>query len=80
MSEMIERAARAIATSLEVSPESWRDHVDEARAVIQAMREPTEAMIRAGEGEIFEHRANADDWALQATKEGWEAMIDEALR
>lgn len=44
---MVEKAARAIATSLEVSPESWRDHADEARAVIQAMREISAEVAQA---------------------------------
>jgi hypothetical protein len=56
------------------------DNEDLAIAALKAIREPTDAMVRAGECEVFEHRANADEWALQAIKEGWQAMIDEALK
>lgn len=37
--------------------------------------EPTEEMITAGECSIFEHAAAPRDWTLQATKDGYRAMI-----
>jgi hypothetical protein len=50
-----------------------------ARAVIAAMREPTEAMVIEGEAHFFEHASEADDWALRATRNAYRAMIDAAL-
>ena len=61
MSEMIERVAKAI---------RLRDTTDEfamARAAIEAMLEPTEDMVSAGEGFNF---------AIVT----WEVMIREALK
>jgi hypothetical protein len=80
MSEMAERVRDNIMLNVHKVGTGAMDWDDVARCVIGVMREPTDSMIRAGECEIFEHRASADDWALQATKEGWQAMIDEALK
>lgn len=48
-SEMIERVARALARD---EPDFWPEWVDDARAVIEAMREPNEAMIEASFSQI----------------------------
>jgi hypothetical protein len=83
MSEMIERVARAIyedAWGIEWPPEPAGE-ADEyrrgARAAIEAMREPTEAMLSAA----GTRRPRGDEvmgpdhpWAL------WDAMIDAALK
>ena len=48
----------------------WRHHAKQARAVIEAMREPTEKMVAVADkldGGIAEHR------------NVWKAMIDEAI-
>jgi len=74
MSEMVERVAKAI---------RLRDTTDEfamARAAISAMRDPTPVMSSAGEIATFKHMAREADWSLKATVDGWQAMIDEALR
>jgi len=55
MSEMVERVAMIIGGDRQ-----------KARAVIEAMREPTRAMVEAADSEQFE--------------EVWKEMIDEALR
>ena len=49
---------------------AWHDHLPAARSAIRAMREPTEAMLAAGES----------DTALDSTILGyaWTAMIDAA--
>ncbi len=63
MSDMIERVAKAIC-----GPED-PCRLDLARAAIEAMREPTDAMCGA--------------WDVGDTPEAkpcWQAMIDEALR
>lgn len=50
MSEMIERVARAICetTSGTGDDHQWEMFVDEARAAIEAMREPTPQMVDSG--------------------------------
>lgn len=59
-----------------------------ARAAIEAMREPTAAMIMAGERAIFEaersdrayREKNREGYNISSKpRAGWQAMIDEAL-
>lgn len=74
--EMVERVEEAIREALVSAPSRDHDPVAHstfiARAVLQAMREPTEAMLDAG-------------WRVIGPMEGvapdsiWQAMIDEAL-
>ena len=77
MTTMIERVARAMAKAAsplpwEMGDEEWRNDVrTKARAAIEAMREPDEAMLVAGVN--FRER-NA------RTEQIWQAMIDEALK
>jgi hypothetical protein len=85
MSEMIEKVAKAMwdarrghANNSGVFLEFWGDGsipkkngiLDEARAAIAAMREPTEMMLWAGNEQL--------DCAGELRC--WQAMIDEALR
>lgn len=80
MSEMVERVARAI---YEGTPRNKPyDHLSafkrkgyeaEARAAIEAMREPTEAMCTAG------RLANMSIIGGYGGPTSWEAMIDAAL-
>lgn len=77
MSEMVERVAQAIAGALKQA--YWEreeptddDHLAAARAAIEAMREPTEAMWAKGTG------ARLDE--SPSTHKVWREMIDEALR
>lgn len=94
-SEMVERVARAICEKSPACaignqrPDSrdtlsgdplWMAFATMARAAIAAMREPTEEMVKEGEEEIFEHMAESAVWSRDATKEGYCAMIDEALK
>lgn len=87
MSEMVERVAVALAKSnggdffdpkfyTEEQRNVWRT---KARDGISAMREPTTAMLAAGDCEIFEDRAAPTDWQLRAVRSGWRAMVDAAL-
>lgn len=80
MSEMIEQAARAIAEELglvfdDLEESSFGDDLTKddmirsARAAISAMREPTEAMLKAADGHWFEGHP----------RDCWQAMIDAAL-
>lgn len=73
MSEKLEQVARALTEvddSLWVGEDRMRYYRTAARVAIEAMREPTEAMLIAG------HGANL----CENAPEVWEAMIDEALK
>jgi hypothetical protein len=88
MSEMVDRVAQAI-LAVNVPRANWDycksvpDHplytqsIELARAAIEAMREPTEAMIEAG-STAADHEFGTI--GLEAAKEAWNLMIDEALR
>ena len=73
MTDMIERVARAMCSadggSLEVDVHHYRDM---SRAAIEAMREPTDAML---EFRLFFGSGEACQWAPHV----WRAMIDAAL-
>jgi hypothetical protein len=84
MSEMIEAVARAIGRVHQyggsyIAPDGsqhdevpWKLYIEHARAAIEAMRVPTVAMSKAGQGDISGWDADADVI--------WHAMIDEALK
>lgn len=96
MSEMIERVARVL------SPWSFSDQIEEnprkaeqreiamknARAAIEAMREPTETMWEAGGASLYGHpRAKAEEWGkddkfesdANRAEDAYKAMIGAAL-
>lgn len=79
MSEMVERVAKVLQESCA------RDgmHIDVARhmarAAIEAMREPTEAMLTVGEDVIFDEQHEYGDELLKLPP-AWQVMIDEALK
>lgn len=76
---MVERVARAIAgCQQEIGADKWRYCLPEARAAIEAMREPTDAMIMAAEWAEPEYREDDRDMAIQFKAE-WRAAIDAAL-
>lgn len=71
MSEMVERVAKAIMARFN---DPLPFHAEElARAAIEAMREPTNAMERAGDE--YGRFTNGPSACVV-----WEAMIDEALK
>ena len=78
MSEMVERVARAIsggddpANVLEI-------HRHRAKLAIEAMREPTEAMVDAGRNEPVSHSWGSGGEFITDPDEVWQAMIDAAL-
>ena len=86
MSEMVERVARAlrfrfhgIAPDIEgfaildmATGDTIGDWRDQARAAIEAMREPTDEMLRG-------HSDNVDGLDPETARKDWEAMIDAAL-
>ena len=65
MSEMVERVAKAIREWTQDDIEEAREA---ARAAIQAMREPTDAMCEAA------------DWTQQSEVNQYQRAIDEALK
>lgn len=77
---MVEKVARAIEDEgpvgcCTISPEKA---MSLARAAIEAMREPTDAMIMAAEWAEPEYREDDMDMAIQFKAE-WRAAIDTAL-
>ena len=73
MTRPLERAARALA---EVDPQGrgtqyWRDYVPDARAVLTAIRDPSEGMADAGSKAAAYHGEDG--------RPVWQAMIDAAL-
>lgn len=72
---MVEKVARAISAIGSGSDSNWSDYTEEARAALQALREPTEAMADA-----FDNmKAWDDDDRLPEAREAMEAFIDAAL-
>lgn len=71
MSEMVERVRLAISAGATT---------EQARAAIEAMREPSEAMLGATE-EIAVHYDEREYFCSSATAEAvWEAMVNRALK
>ena len=72
MSEIVERVARVLrAIDFTVGSPNYSQV---AHALIEAMREPTEAM-KAVYGD-----ADTDEWREAMPEDVWQAMIDAALR
>ena len=86
---MIERVARVIArasalddgkepaTAEDFTDAVWEDFVPAARAILAAMREPTEPMIDAGYK--TDHASGLEGRADIGPRLAWSAMIDAAL-
>ena len=91
MSEMVERVARAIWQESvgradwykweTFRPDAWGRCLSmaQARAAIEAMREPTEAMIEAARNEDDPGFCDEPGFAAPH-KDAWQAMIDAALK
>jgi len=81
MNEMIERVAKAIAKSngiknlddMRLGVPLWQCFDKQALAAIKAMREPTDAMVTAGDTTF----ADYEGWG--PPRETWPRMIDAAL-
>lgn len=69
--EMVERVARAIHRKRHGDARGWRSVVPEARAAIQAMREPTNPMIDAAK--------DSGAALMVGLTYVWRDMIDAAL-
>lgn len=74
MSEMIERVAQAILQEQQTNRSAFPDTRDLARAAIEEMRRPTEAMITAGERHTDSYYSEDGDFM-----QGWQAAFNEAL-
>lgn len=77
MTTMLERVARAIYENVSAGADDMESCIIAARAAIEAMRVPTEAMVDAGEGQVAELR-NETSTSYTAA-ETYRAMIDTAL-
>ena len=89
--DMVERVARALCR-VDSHPENatmdgkplWMDYIPEARAAIEAMREPTGAMAKAGAGAelttSYGGEYNTFDYLSgENAADVWRDMIDAAL-
>ena len=96
MGDMVEQVAKALASEFEAIVEklsgqtfvetkvqrpsmaTWTAY---ARAAIEAMREPTNAMLNAGDSQMPQIAKGEDiTTGYDALKAAWPDMIDEALR
>lgn len=74
MSEMVERVAKALVAWQQLPESAWVDHLDMARAAIEAMREPTYEMVLLTEGSERMDIVSGDICRI------WQNMIDQALK
>ena len=72
----IEEVARAIAASCEGDESKWGAWTHEARAAIEAMREPTPEMLRP----LWSCCAIDEADAIAGASEAWKLAIDAALK
>lgn len=79
MSEMVERVALAISGSDDPA-NVLEIHRVRARAAIEAMRKPTEAMKGAGFLAVSVRHPDGCNMPRGTEAEAWSAMIDEALK
>ena len=87
MSEMVERVARAIdpvayrMRGLHSTRNRWPQVRKNARAAIEAMREPTKEILQAAhDGPLMADEHHMDEKTERWLTEMWQAMIDEILR
>ena len=82
MSEIVDRVAKAIDVASQ--PPGQKDYKilmeNAARAAIEAMREPTQAMRLAGVAEWSRPDPTGDHESTKVFDAIWRAMIDAALR
>lgn len=83
MDDMIERVGRALAKAENYAYDPI-PYDDRARAVIEAMRDPTQAMIKDGDATPTSHswgqsHLSAENAEFAMCEPIWQAMIDAAL-
>jgi len=80
---MIERVARAIYEDISAGADDMESCIIAARAAIEAMREPTDSMVKAGikreVGWEYGERGCPDDGPHVSSHASYTAMIDAAL-
>lgn len=77
---MIERVSRALCTAAGLDPNRWPEFQTQARAVLKAMREPTGAMVSAGNGsKPWNVVGYCEATVHPVCQRSWPAMIDAAL-
>lgn len=75
--EMVERVAKVLCKT-RGGDDPWQVYVYEARAAIEEMLEPTEAMCeKAGNGNLPRGRG---DWYVDGPADVWRTMVKAALR
>ena len=92
MSEMVERVAKAIKATRECAYDIFPCEncnvsfdrygagcIFTARAAIEAMREPTEAMMKAGNSAAYDSQGSPSDWLGCDMDAVFRAMITAAL-
>lgn len=87
MSEMVERIARSIhqyrareSVYENMSQTIKNRYLGEARAVIEAMRDPLDNMIAAAIARDESGNSELSDYIACSHEEAWRTMIDEALK
>jgi hypothetical protein len=64
----------------QVEDDGWREHVDDVRAVIAAIREPSEAMVSAGnKSKPYNVTGWCEGTIHPVVQRSWPAMIDALL-
>ena len=81
---MVERIGRILfrrARGVPCPPRSsnWTDYAADAREILRALREPTDAMLEAAADDIISYDRERHDLG-EAVRSAIEAMIDAALR
>lgn len=81
MTDLVERVAMALWTNKASLSNPEAESL--ARVAIEAMREPTEAMVAAGSGVTWWDGKDDEEWeenvSTDTAKSIYQAMIDEAL-
>lgn len=75
---MVERVAAVIAMKSEGWTKNAKDYIPHARAAIEAMREPTDAMVEGGAVVVSNQDADHDK-PLPTLSNAYRAIIDAAL-
>lgn len=81
----LERAARALKDHLVCGTIRRGEYKDAVRVVLEAIREPSEVMVRAGDNagdhQTYAIVGSTDDaaFSIDGSRAVWQAMIDAAL-
>jgi len=59
--------------------DTWLGSEALVRAILTELREPSDALLAIGEAATFEWMAEPRDYTIDATRDGWKAVIDAIL-